>query len=54
MKTEKPHVECECGAIINGKSVVHAESLMAMHVISKRHKELMEIKKRREVHEKKI
>lgn len=50
--TEDKFVECECGAIINGKSKLHAERLMEEHLTSKRHKELMEIKKRREDNEK--
>jgi len=45
--TEEIYVECECGARIKGISENHAESLMETHLRSKKHKELMEIKKRR-------
>lgn len=47
MVKEKNYVECECGSRIKGKSKVHAEKLMYAHLNSKKHKELMEIKKRR-------
>ncbi len=41
------YVECECGARIKGISINHANSLLRAHQMSKRHKELMEITKRR-------
>ncbi len=50
MKTKsKPYVECECGARIYGSSLKHAERNLPAHQGSKRHKELMQIKKRKEV-----
>ena len=47
MAKENKFVECECGARIKGNSKDHAEKLMYAHLNSKKHKELMEIKKRR-------
>ncbi len=47
MPKQKPYVECECGARIYGNSVEHAKSILPEHKRSKRHKELMEIKKRK-------
>lgn len=44
----KIYVECECGARIKGISKKHAESILQAHLRSKKHKELMEIKERRE------
>lgn len=41
-------VECECGARVCGKSKAHAESLLPAHKRSKLHKQIMEIKKRKE------
>jgi hypothetical protein len=41
-------VECECGAIVKGNSKLHAEANLKEHKTSKKHKELMEIKKRLE------
>ena len=41
-------IECECGARIYGTSKVHAKSLLPAHKGSKKHKELMEIKKRKD------
>lgn len=48
MAKEDNFVECECGAIINGISKEHAEKLLPEHRRSKRHKENMEAKSRRE------
>ncbi len=48
MKTEKNKkyfIECECGAKVYGISLLQAKSNLTPHRISKRHKELMEIKK---------
>ena len=42
------YVECKCGARIKGISENHAKSLLEAHLRSKKHKELMEIKARRE------
>ena len=51
MKNQKPYVECECGARVYGNSIEHAKSILPEHNRSKRHKELMEIKKRKEKQE---
>ena len=40
-------VECDCGARVYGISKAHARSLLPAHKRSKKHKELMEIKKRK-------
>ncbi len=45
---EDKFIDCKCGARIKGKSKLHAEKLMYVHLNSKKHKELMEIKGRRE------
>ena len=45
-KNKENFVECECGARIYGTSKIHAKSLLPAHRRSKKHKELMEIKKR--------
>jgi len=52
--TDDIYVECECGARIRGISENHALSLMDVHLSSKRHKELMEIKARREENSKEL
>lgn len=44
----KPYVECECGARIYGSSLKHAERNLPAHQGSKRHEELMQIKKRKQ------
>ncbi len=47
MPKQKPYVECECGAKVYGNfSLASAEKNLPAHKNSKRHKELMEIKKR--------
>lgn len=45
---EENFIICECGAKINGTTKAHAEGLLPEHKTSKRHKELMEIKGRRD------
>lgn len=45
---KKEFIECECGARVYGTSKAHAKSLLPAHKRSKKHKELMEIKKRRD------
>ncbi len=46
-KENKKHfVECECGAKVYGISLLQAKFNLVPHRTSKRHKELMEIKKR--------
>lgn len=52
MEKERSFVECECGYRVYGRSEKHAKSLLPEHKKSKRHKELMEIKERREQNEK--
>ncbi len=47
-KKKKFFVECECGARVYGKNEPHAKSLLPAHKRSKRHEDLMEIKKRKE------
>ena len=47
MKKEN-EVECECGAIVKGNSKLHAEANLKEHKTSRRHRENMEIKKRRD------
>jgi len=46
-KKERFFTECECGAKIYGNSVLNAERNLPAHKRSKKHKELMEIKTRR-------
>lgn len=48
MEEERDYIECECGSLIYGKSIKHAKMLLPEHRRSKRHKENMENKKRRE------
>ena len=48
MDQEPNFVYCECEAKINGTSKLHAQKLLSAHKKSKRHKELMEIKSRKE------
>ncbi len=43
----KEFIECECGARVYGISKAHAKSLLPAHKSSKLHKQIMEIKKRR-------
>ena len=38
-------INCECGAIIRGSSNIHAKANLTMHKMSRKHKELMELKK---------
>ena len=44
-ENEKHFVKCECGAKVYGISLSQAKSNLTPHRTSKRHKELMEIKK---------
>lgn len=44
---DKPYVECECGIKVYGKSEEHARKLLPAHKVSKRHKEIIEILKRK-------
>ncbi len=46
MTRKKEFVECECGVLVYGSSVLHAERNLPAHKKSKKHKELMEIKKK--------
>ena len=43
--TKRINVRCECGALIGGSSEDHANANIVLHKLSKKHKELMEIKK---------
>lgn len=45
-KKEKTYVECECGAKIHGFSEHHAKENLKLHKYSRKHKELMELKKK--------
>jgi len=36
---------CECGALIHGHSDKHVKANLKLHKLSKKHKELMEIRK---------
>jgi len=40
--------ECECGFIVKGSNQSQLKTNMRAHLEGKRHKDLMEIKKRRE------
>lgn len=42
---------CECGALIIGFSEQHVKANMMLHKKSKKHKELMEIRKAMEIKE---
>ena len=37
-------IRCKCGALIIGSSEKHAKANMKNHLLSKKHKELMEIR----------
>ncbi len=39
-------IECECGAKINGRSNIHAKSLMHAHLNSRIHKERLDAMKK--------
>jgi hypothetical protein len=43
---QKTYVECECGTKVYGFSEHHAKQNLKLHKTSKKHKELMELKRR--------
>jgi len=45
MKKDRTEVRCECGYVIKGSSINHAEANLKIHKQSKLHKKLMEMKK---------
>ena len=45
MSFMKSEVTCECGWIVRGTSIIHAEANLKLHKKSKLHKKLMEMKK---------